>query len=131
MELTSFAPVSSLLWKYLESCKIDPAPIYRRAGIEPKLLSNPEARISNSKMDLVWNEVVELRCERVLQCAGSQSRADRGEVHMIVVVDECVVSNLRIHRERGGYEQQTDRQARSHGGQPSLYFWWRRGTLGQ
>lgn len=60
MELTSFAPVSSLLWKYLESCKIDPAPIYRRAGIEPKLLSNPEARISNSKMDLVWNEVVEL-----------------------------------------------------------------------
>ncbi len=60
MQLTSFAPVSSLLWKYLEHCDIDPAPIYKRAGIDPEVISNSNARINVEHMDSVWNEAVKL-----------------------------------------------------------------------
>ena len=60
MQLTSFAPVSSLLWKYLEHCDIDPAPLYKRAGIDPEVISNANARINVEHMDSVWNEAVEL-----------------------------------------------------------------------
>ncbi len=60
MQLTSFAPVSSLLWKYLEHCDIDPAPIYKRAGIDPEIISNSNARINVEHMDSVWNEAVKL-----------------------------------------------------------------------
>ncbi len=60
MQLTSFAPVTSLLWKYLEHCDIDPAPLYKRAGIDPALISNPNARINVEHMDSVWVEAVEL-----------------------------------------------------------------------
>jgi len=32
MQLTSFAPVTNLLWKYLESCDIDPVPLSSGEG---------------------------------------------------------------------------------------------------
>ena len=60
MQLTSFAPVTSLLWKYLEHCDIDPAPLYKRAGIDPALISNPNARVNVEHMDSVWAEAVTL-----------------------------------------------------------------------
>lgn len=60
MQLTSFAPVSSLLWKYLEHCDIDPAPLYKRAGIDPEVISNANARINVEHMDSVWSEAVKL-----------------------------------------------------------------------
>ena len=60
MQLTSFAPVSSLLWKYLEHCDIDPEPIYKKAGIDPALISNPSARINVEHMDKVWEQAVKL-----------------------------------------------------------------------
>ncbi len=58
MKLTTFAPVTSLLWKYLEHCGIDPEPIYKKAGIEPELISNPNARISIDRIDKLWKDVV-------------------------------------------------------------------------
>ncbi len=58
MQLTSFAPISSLLWKYLEHCEIDPKPIYLKVGIDPALISNPNARIDVSLTDQLWAEVV-------------------------------------------------------------------------
>ncbi len=58
MQLTSFAPVTSLLWKYLEHCDIDPAPLYKRAGIDPALMSNPQARINVNCIDTLWQEAV-------------------------------------------------------------------------
>lgn len=60
MQLTSFAPVSSLLWKYLEHCDIDPEPIYKKAGIDPALISNAAARINVEHMDKVWEQAVKL-----------------------------------------------------------------------
>lgn len=58
MNLTSFAPVTNLLWKYLEHCGIDPEPIFKKAGIEPELISNPNARINIDRVDKLWSDVV-------------------------------------------------------------------------
>lgn len=54
MSLTHFAPATSLLWKYLESVDINPEPIYKKAGIKPELLLNPNARISIGCVDALW-----------------------------------------------------------------------------
>ncbi len=60
MSLTHFAPATNLLWKYLESIDINPAPIYKKAGIKPDLLLNPNARISISKVDTLWQQAAEI-----------------------------------------------------------------------
>jgi len=57
MSLTHFAPATNMLWKYLESVEIDPAPIYKKAGIDPELLLNPNARISIHCVDILWQQV--------------------------------------------------------------------------
>ncbi|VAW53673.1 Transcriptional regulator, AraC family [hydrothermal vent metagenome] len=56
MSLTHFAPATNLLWKYLESVGHDPRPLYKKAGIDPELLCNPNARISVSKVDKLWEQ---------------------------------------------------------------------------
>ena len=60
MQLTSFAPVTSMLWKYLESCDIEPAPLYKKAGIDPELILNPQARVSIECVDKLWEQAVVL-----------------------------------------------------------------------
>lgn len=60
MSLTHFAPATNLLWKYLESIDIDPAPLYKKAGIKVKLLRNPNARISISRVDAIWAQAVNI-----------------------------------------------------------------------
>ena len=65
MSLTHFAPATNMLWKYLESVGIDPAPIYLKAGIQPELLLNSNARISIHCVDALWGhaaEVIEAPC---------------------------------------------------------------------
>lgn len=57
MALTHFAPTTNMLWKYLESESIDPAPLYIKAGIRPELLSDPNARISTDRVDRLWELV--------------------------------------------------------------------------
>ena len=56
MSLTHFAPATNLLWKYLESVGITPEPLYKQAGIKPELLLNPNARISISCVDALWEQ---------------------------------------------------------------------------
>jgi len=56
MSLTHFAPATNLLWKYLESVAIDPEPIYKKAGIAPELLLNPNARLNISAVDALWDQ---------------------------------------------------------------------------
>jgi len=56
MSLTHFAPATSMLWKYLESVDVDPAPLYKKAGIKPELLLNPNARISINCVDNLWQQ---------------------------------------------------------------------------
>jgi AraC-like DNA-binding protein len=54
MSLTHFAPATNLLWKYLESIDINPESLYKKAGIKPELLLNPNARLSISSVDALW-----------------------------------------------------------------------------
>ncbi len=56
MQLTSFAPVTGLMWKYLEHCDIDPEPIFLSAGIDPDLRFSPQARVSIECVDRLWSE---------------------------------------------------------------------------
>lgn len=56
MSLTHFAPATSLLWKYLESAGINPEPLYVKAGINPELLLNPNARININSVDELWKQ---------------------------------------------------------------------------
>ncbi|MFV2004267.1 MAG: AraC family transcriptional regulator [Gammaproteobacteria bacterium] len=65
MSLTHFAPATNLLWKYLESVDINPEPLYKKAGIAPELMRNPNARISIHNVDMLWQlaaEVIEDPC---------------------------------------------------------------------
>ena len=54
MQLTHFAPATNMLWKHIESCGHDPAPVYRKAGINPALLKKSDARITISHVDELW-----------------------------------------------------------------------------
>jgi len=60
MQLTHFAPATNMLWKYIESCGHDPAPLYRKAGINPALLKKSDARIDISHVDELWRLAAEL-----------------------------------------------------------------------
>jgi AraC-like DNA-binding protein len=60
MNLTHFAPATNLLWKYLEHIGVDPAPIYKKAGINPEWLSNPQARINIACVEMLWQQAVEV-----------------------------------------------------------------------
>lgn len=60
MHSTHFAPATNLLWKYLESTGIDPKPLYKKAGINPDLMSNPSARINISCVDELWKQADEI-----------------------------------------------------------------------
>jgi len=60
MQLTHFAPATNMLWRHIESCGHDPAPLYRKAGINPALLKKSDARINISHVDELWRLAVEL-----------------------------------------------------------------------
>jgi AraC-like DNA-binding protein len=60
MQLTHFAPATNMLWKHIESCGHDPAPLYRKAGINPALLKRSDARINITHVDELWRLAVEL-----------------------------------------------------------------------
>jgi AraC-like DNA-binding protein len=60
MQLTHFAQATNMLWKHIESCGHDPAPLYRKAGINPALLKKSDARIAISHVDELWQLAVEL-----------------------------------------------------------------------
>ena len=60
MPLTTFAPVTGLIWRYLEHCNIDPFPIYKKAGVDPELRFNSQARIDIQLVDRLWKEAAEV-----------------------------------------------------------------------
>ena len=60
MQITHFAPATNMLWRHIESCGHDPAPLYRNAGINPALLKKSDARIAISHVDELWRLAVDL-----------------------------------------------------------------------
>ncbi len=51
MSPSSLATVSQILWRLIEFHGVDPAPLYRRAGIAAQSIRDPFARISNRRTD--------------------------------------------------------------------------------
>ncbi len=60
MSLTHFAPATTMMWEYLKSCGHDPAPLYRQAGINPELITNPDVRLKVTSVDRLWHLVADL-----------------------------------------------------------------------
>ena len=60
MSLTHFAPATYMLWKYLDSVGINPEPLYKKAGINPALMCDPNARINVNCVDTLWAQVAEV-----------------------------------------------------------------------
>ncbi len=54
MSLTQFAPSTQILWKYMEDQGLDPASVFKKAGINPEVLANPEVRVNVSQVDRLW-----------------------------------------------------------------------------
>jgi AraC-like DNA-binding protein len=58
--LSIFASSISSFWQQMEDCGIDPAPLFRKHGIESTAVFDPGSRISYLKLDRVMGEAVEL-----------------------------------------------------------------------
>ena len=58
MPLTYSAPAVSITLKIIESYDIDPGPLLRKLDIDPKLIEDPNARFSYTKIDQLWFDAV-------------------------------------------------------------------------
>ena len=54
MPLSYSAPAVSLTLKIIESYDIDPVPLLKKLGIDPKLIEDPNARFEYAKIDQLW-----------------------------------------------------------------------------
>lgn len=58
--MSVFAPAMGSLWKQMESYGIDPAPIFREAGIDPEVLFDPGARITMKQFQQIEAKAIEI-----------------------------------------------------------------------
>jgi hypothetical protein len=54
MPQTSLARLSKVVWKLLEEYGHDPLPVFLEAGLDPKLINDPDARIRLEVDDKFW-----------------------------------------------------------------------------
>jgi AraC-like DNA-binding protein len=59
MSGTAIATAGRLLWRMLERRGIDPAPVYKKAGIDPESLDDPLVRFPEKVSSLVWKLATE------------------------------------------------------------------------
>ena len=57
--MSIFASSISSFWRQMEDCGIDPAPLFRKHGIDSATVFDPDSRISYIKLDRVMGEAVE------------------------------------------------------------------------
>lgn len=57
---TAIATAGRILWRMLERRGIDPAPLYREAGLDPESLDDPLVRYPGNEARLVWMRVSEM-----------------------------------------------------------------------
>ncbi len=60
MTPTVFAPTLDLTWKIIEYYGLDPAPLFAAQHIEPKKISDPNARVSKPALQAVWASAAKL-----------------------------------------------------------------------
>ena len=54
MSVPALATSIRLLWALLEEDGQDPEPLFRKAGIDPEVLNNPNARLSVQACNAAW-----------------------------------------------------------------------------
>ena len=54
------ASTSQVLWRILESKGVDPAPVFRNAGLDPRLWNQPGARFSVAALDQAWADATKI-----------------------------------------------------------------------
>jgi AraC-like DNA-binding protein len=54
MHYSHLATATNIVWKLIEANGHDPEPLYRDAGIDPKLLNTPGARVSYAAVNKIW-----------------------------------------------------------------------------
>lgn len=60
---TYLASSARLLWRIIAKYGIDPEPVFREAGLEPALLTEPRARYASEKIVKVWMRASELTAD--------------------------------------------------------------------
>ena len=58
-EMTTLGSVAVLLAQTLHSCDVDPAPLFKQAGIDLAAANNPDARFPTQRMQKLWGLAVE------------------------------------------------------------------------
>lgn len=54
------ASTSQVLWRILESKGVDPAPVFRNAGLDPRLWNEPGARFSVAALNQAWADATKI-----------------------------------------------------------------------
>ncbi|MCB1798420.1 MAG: hypothetical protein KDI67_06000, partial [Gammaproteobacteria bacterium] len=57
---TTITTASQTLWRVLESYDLDPAPVFRQAGLDPAQWNEPGARFEDVRLDQAWLIATEL-----------------------------------------------------------------------
>jgi len=60
MTETTITTASQTLWRILESYGLDPAPVFREAGLDPAKWHEPGARYEDARLDNAWSRAIEL-----------------------------------------------------------------------
>lgn len=80
---TTITTASQTLWRVIESYDLDPAPVFRQAGIDPAQWNEPGARFDDAKLDHAWLIATELTADpciglRVARCFSPASLQSLG-----------------------------------------------------
>jgi AraC-like DNA-binding protein len=59
MSVTVIASTSQVLWRVIESYGLDPAPVFKDAGLDPRRWSEKDARFDDEHLDAAWLHAVE------------------------------------------------------------------------
>jgi AraC-like DNA-binding protein len=60
MTVSFIASTSQVLWRILDARGIDPAPVFRGAGLDPRRWNEPDARFPDAALDRAWADAIEL-----------------------------------------------------------------------
>ncbi|MEZ5585872.1 MAG: AraC family transcriptional regulator [Sedimenticolaceae bacterium] len=80
---TTITTASQTLWRVIESYDLDPAPVFRQAGLDPAQWNEPGARFEEVRLDQAWLIATELTSDpciglRVARCFNPASLQSLG-----------------------------------------------------
>ncbi len=61
-----FAQSTGFLWETLKSIGFDPEPLFKQMGVDPELITDPNARVSEEAVIKLWSRAIELTGDECL-----------------------------------------------------------------